>query len=335
MSHRFVATSQGLRGSISMFREGRLGDGSWMDGELTVCRMRAGHAVTTTGGAVVEQWLDASKDDETGPLMFRRGLECCLVYTLGLLEVHLLEQAVYVDKGVGCRSCIHLIRGLGRGPGFRPDRQNGSVGTRSRVISCEAPIREWKECDGDVTRSNLHPTGDLLESNSELRRAASNGAPSAPSPIRPIMAAVLPRSPSFASLSSAHDVPADIDTPRSPKVRFDHDCVVIPDPTPTSRLPRLVTKSYSLPLWKRKRDPSQVSEPENEAAEDHVVFKVSVPRSVSARHHLVCSRNRPRIPSPSLQHHNQSSLSFPRTISLSPRLLSHPSRSRHLPFSRT
>ena len=56
--------------------------------------MRAGHAVTTTGGAVVEQWLDASKDDETGPLMFRRGLECCLVYTLGLLEVHLLEQAV-------------------------------------------------------------------------------------------------------------------------------------------------------------------------------------------------------------------------------------------------
>ncbi|KAI1789169.1 hypothetical protein LXA43DRAFT_1022164 [Ganoderma leucocontextum] len=92
------------------------------------------------------------------------------------------------------------------------------------------------------------------------------------------MAVVLTHSPSFASLSSAHDSPShSTDSPRSPKVRFDHDCVVIPDPVPASRLPRLVTKSYSLPLWKRKRDPSQVSESEDEPSEDHVVFKVSVP----------------------------------------------------------
>ncbi|PIL30841.1 hypothetical protein GSI_07009 [Ganoderma sinense ZZ0214-1] len=92
------------------------------------------------------------------------------------------------------------------------------------------------------------------------------------------MAAVVPRVPSFASLSSAHDSPThSTDTPRSPKVRFDHDCVVIPDPAPASRLPRLVTKSYTLPLWRRKRDPSQLSESEDEPAEDHVVFKVSVP----------------------------------------------------------
>ena len=35
-------------------------------------------------------------------------------------------------------------------------------------------------------------------------------------------------------------------------VRFEEQCVLIPDPAPSSRLPRLVTKSYSLPLWRRK-----------------------------------------------------------------------------------
>nr|VWP01823.1 Acid phosphatase [Ganoderma boninense] len=92
------------------------------------------------------------------------------------------------------------------------------------------------------------------------------------------MAADVPRVQSFASLSSAYHLPSSSpDTPRSPKVRFDHDCVVIPDPAPASRLPRLVTKSYALPLWKRKRDPSQLSESDDDPSDDHVVFKVSVP----------------------------------------------------------
>ncbi|KAI0825281.1 hypothetical protein BC628DRAFT_1320272 [Trametes gibbosa] len=83
-------------------------------------------------------------------------------------------------------------------------------------------------------------------------------------------------SPSFVSLSAA-----DSDNPHlaPPRVRFDHECILIPDPLPNSRLPRLVTKSYSLPLplWRRKqREPSVVSDSEDDA-EDHVVFKVSVP----------------------------------------------------------
>ena len=96
------------------------------------------------------------------------------------------------------------------------------------------------------------------------------------------MASPIPLSPSFASLSTA---PIDSSNNSdellpTPKVRFDHECVLIPDPTPVSRLPRLVTKSYSLPLWKRKRELSVDSEPE--VPDDHVVFKVSVPRSVHA-----------------------------------------------------
>ncbi|EJF55941.1 hypothetical protein DICSQDRAFT_184092 [Dichomitus squalens LYAD-421 SS1] len=92
------------------------------------------------------------------------------------------------------------------------------------------------------------------------------------------MAPLLPTSPSFVSLSSTHPSTVDSDsTLLTPKVRFEHECVVIPDSAPVSRLPRLVTKSYSLPLWKRKREPSIVSESEDEPSEDHVLFKVSVP----------------------------------------------------------
>lgn len=95
------------------------------------------------------------------------------------------------------------------------------------------------------------------------------------------MAALLPLSPSFVSLATANPFTEQSDNaPPSPRVRFDHECVLIPDPLPMSRLPRLVTKSYALPLWKRKRSPSVVSEPEDDPLDDHVVFKVSVPRSV-------------------------------------------------------
>ena len=95
------------------------------------------------------------------------------------------------------------------------------------------------------------------------------------------MAAPVPSSPSFASLSSTSaSSPNDSDEqPQTPKVRFDQECVLIPDPVPQSRMPRLVTKSYSLPLWRRKRDPSIDSE--DDLLDEQVVFKVSVPRSVS------------------------------------------------------
>ncbi|KAI0757462.1 hypothetical protein C8Q80DRAFT_102176 [Daedaleopsis nitida] len=92
------------------------------------------------------------------------------------------------------------------------------------------------------------------------------------------MALVLPRSPSFVSLATALPASPDPDdAPPTPKVRFEQECVLIPDVIPISKLPRLVTKSYSLPLWKRKRSPSVVSESEDEPPEDQVVFKVSVP----------------------------------------------------------
>ncbi|KAI8983316.1 hypothetical protein BD414DRAFT_490555 [Trametes punicea] len=95
------------------------------------------------------------------------------------------------------------------------------------------------------------------------------------------MSDLIPLSPSFLSIACtvhSSSVADSDDTPVTPKVRFDHECVLIPDPVPTSRLPRLVTKSYSLPLWKRKqREPPVTSDSEDELNDDHVVFKVSVP----------------------------------------------------------
>ncbi|KAI0651242.1 hypothetical protein C8Q79DRAFT_1114248 [Trametes meyenii] len=99
------------------------------------------------------------------------------------------------------------------------------------------------------------------------------------------MSSPIPLSPSFASLTTASPSSSASDSdnaPATPKVRFDQECVLIPDPLPASRLPRLVTKSYSLPLWRRKhREPSVLSDSEDDPFEDHVVFKVFVPRRAS------------------------------------------------------
>ncbi|KAJ7232452.1 hypothetical protein B0H12DRAFT_1239649 [Mycena haematopus] len=58
------------------------------------------------------------------------------------------------------------------------------------------------------------------------------------------------------------------------RVRFDAECIVIPElGSYGSKRPRMVTKSYSLPLWKKGRD-----EDDEQA---HVVLKVALPRSVS------------------------------------------------------
>ncbi|CAL1696832.1 unnamed protein product [Somion occarium] len=66
-------------------------------------------------------------------------------------------------------------------------------------------------------------------------------------------------------------------------VRFDNECVLIPDPPPQSRLPRMVKRSYSLPLWKRRSSSKgpievDVEKPPADGAEDnHLHFTVSVP----------------------------------------------------------
>ncbi|GBE81487.1 hypothetical protein BKA93DRAFT_822660 [Sparassis latifolia] len=60
------------------------------------------------------------------------------------------------------------------------------------------------------------------------------------------------------------------------RVRFDEECVLIPEPISPSRMPRLVRKSYSLPLWKRK-SPDSVLSSSPEMEDEHVVFTVSVP----------------------------------------------------------
>ncbi|KAI6137089.1 hypothetical protein F5141DRAFT_1059995 [Pisolithus sp. B1] len=66
-------------------------------------------------------------------------------------------------------------------------------------------------------------------------------------------------------------------------VRFDTQCVVIPEPSPRSRRPRLVTKTYSVPLWKRRGSTSNSSEPDlvhsqSPEVDNHVVLKLSLPR---------------------------------------------------------
>ncbi|KAF9445604.1 hypothetical protein P691DRAFT_260279 [Macrolepiota fuliginosa MF-IS2] len=84
-------------------------------------------------------------------------------------------------------------------------------------------------------------------------------------------------------------------------VRFDSECVLIPEYS-SRRRPRMVTKSYSLPLWKR-RSPSLPDEdapapPLSTSPEDtHVVIRVPIPSFVrrSSR-----SPSRPTPTSPTL-----------------------------------
>ncbi|KAF7785210.1 hypothetical protein Agabi119p4_1375 [Agaricus bisporus var. burnettii] len=85
-------------------------------------------------------------------------------------------------------------------------------------------------------------------------------------------------------------------------VRFDDQCVLIPEPSPPrSRRPKVVTKSYSLPLWKRRTSPTPASDSEcaydgggggggpktptttafpSSPEETHVVLRVPIPSFV-------------------------------------------------------
>ncbi|KAF8174131.1 hypothetical protein K438DRAFT_1980414 [Mycena galopus ATCC 62051] len=61
-------------------------------------------------------------------------------------------------------------------------------------------------------------------------------------------------------------------TTSAPRVRFDAECVLIPElGSFNPKRPRMVTKSYSLPLWKKNT--------RDEEDEQHVVLKVALPRA--------------------------------------------------------
>ncbi|KAJ6569072.1 hypothetical protein B0H19DRAFT_1256746 [Mycena capillaripes] len=93
-----------------------------------------------------------------------------------------------------------------------------------------------------------------------------------------------PSTSSFsASITSTSGTPATTPTmPAAARVRFDAECVLIPDMQGSgggSKRPRMVTKSYSLPLW---RKPSSNKEgrgrEDDEEEQAHVVLKVALPR---------------------------------------------------------
>ncbi|KZT68853.1 hypothetical protein DAEQUDRAFT_766046 [Daedalea quercina L-15889] len=131
------------------------------------------------------------------------------------------------------------------------------------------------------------------------------------------------------------------------RVRFEADCVLIPDPSPVSRLPRLVTKSYAVPLWRKRnqgQEPSSVSDSEAEVRDDeHVVFKVSVP-SIAIRARSPSRSDcihQPLVPC--LVHHyhhftsdpSTSPSSFAQTPRRPLRAASVPSSSRPIPSAQT
>ena len=63
-------------------------------------------------------------------------------------------------------------------------------------------------------------------------------------------------------------------------VRFDNECVLIPEsPSLKTKRPMILTKSYSLPLWKKRASGSNVALSDTELDQDvQVVLKVPVPR---------------------------------------------------------
>ncbi|KAJ7649336.1 hypothetical protein DFH06DRAFT_1331711 [Mycena polygramma] len=106
-----------------------------------------------------------------------------------------------------------------------------------------------------------------------------------------LTATPLPSSTSQATSYTSGDTPTSTSTSGTPtpttttttamsplssaRVRFDAECVLIPDLGlgAGSKRPRMVTKSYSLPLW---RKPGH-SASEEEDAHAHVVLKVALP----------------------------------------------------------
>ena len=84
--------------------------------------------------------------------------------------------------------------------------------------------------------------------------------------------------------------PAPSDASMGRVVRFDNECVLIPHATQRTKHPLVLTKSYSLPLWKKKGNQlsdsdvedavagtSNVRSPSPEESRARVVIKVPIP----------------------------------------------------------
>ncbi|KAJ8591604.1 hypothetical protein M405DRAFT_99993 [Rhizopogon salebrosus TDB-379] len=122
-------------------------------------------------------------------------------------------------------------------------------------------------------------------------------------------------------------------------VRFDDQCVLIPELPHRHRLPKMVTKSYSLPLWKR-RSSSLGGSPEMDifAPEDsHVILRVPIPSfSSKAQSPTRARRSDPKPLSPCLVQRSPSdSSAFPLTGPGSPQCPRRPSRRASLSPSRS
>lgn len=85
--------------------------------------------------------------------------------------------------------------------------------------------------------------------------------------------------------------PEPIEAAMGRVVRFDNECVLIPDASQRPKLPLVLTKSYSLPLWKKRGSQlsdsdvedaaaagtSNVRSPSPEESRARVVIKVPIP----------------------------------------------------------
>ncbi|KAI0318015.1 hypothetical protein OF83DRAFT_73491 [Amylostereum chailletii] len=147
----------------------------------------------------------------------------------------------------------------------------------------------------------------------------------------------VPNSPSFLSFRRPPFPPLTImPVPASPPaadpalddrvVRFDDACVLIPPPGPRSRLPRLLSRAYSLPPLFRRREPSLEPEPALIPPVDRSPppialsssFMSSLPRSASTSPILrltssVIAQTLQKIPFPPFPRLTQAALSLPRT----------------------
>ncbi|KAK7007997.1 hypothetical protein R3P38DRAFT_3593118 [Favolaschia claudopus] len=86
-------------------------------------------------------------------------------------------------------------------------------------------------------------------------------------------------SPAVTPSASTSTTTTAATTKATARVRFDAECILIPDLSSTgTRRPRMVTKSYSLPLWKKTTTSSGREEVAEEGASAHVMLKVALPR---------------------------------------------------------
>ncbi|KAF8129429.1 hypothetical protein K438DRAFT_874883 [Mycena galopus ATCC 62051] len=77
---------------------------------------------------------------------------------------------------------------------------------------------------------------------------------------------------STSSSMASPSISTSTSTTSAARVRFDAECVLIPElGSFNPKRPRMVTKSYSLPLWKKNT--------RDEEDEQHVVLKVALPRN--------------------------------------------------------